>query len=69
MELKWKIHMNYIVNLCDKFFYEFRNLRSILEKQQLIIIYEYMSFVQSVITYGIDILREGGALMIFIWTK
>jgi len=49
--LKWKNHIEHLISLSHKFFYIFRNLRSILDKIQLII---YISLVQSVITYGIE---------------
>jgi len=50
--LKWKNHIEYLVSLCRKFFYIFQNLRSLLDKIQLRII--YISVVQSVISYGIE---------------
>jgi len=50
---KWKNHIKYLVSLSCKFFYIFRNLRSILDKILLRII--YISLVQSTISYRIEI--------------
>lgn len=61
-QLKWNIHINYITNLIRKFFYVFRDLRYILYKHQLRII--YISLVQSIIAFGIEI--WGGAYEIHL---
>lgn len=50
--LKWKNQIEHLISLSRKLYYIFRNLRSILDKMQLRIV--YISLVQSVITYGIE---------------